>query len=323
MSPNKSRLLAITFAALSVLSAAVVLTPTATAAITPQFTIDSITQPKPIQPDLGSEDVVIKWTYTINTQGAQAIGGVSTSTTLQWDPPACVGDNLGISITGSRTQSVVLQSGTAAPVNSVSGTSTFHIAATQQAPGERPIKCTFTGKVLAPSAGNGQITDSNPGPVEVNIIVKYLGLLTAEVPGGTIQEAGPQKEIRYDLKLTNLGNSLSHVKFELVSPPDAGWLALPPSPTDIGSLQQGAPTNVNTVPFQISTPHHNGWNNADTTMQLKITPESTKDQSPDTEIVIPVIARVRGNYVPGPEPMLLAAALVGAAFVARLARKTE
>jgi hypothetical protein len=308
-------------AALAAVAVATILLPGASAA--PSFSIDQPETPPSIQPDVGGADLTLKWHYDWATQGTQVVGAASTATTLQWDPPKCENDGGGTIITGLRSQVVSFGSATpGAPAQKVDGQSIFRIAATQAAPGERPYRCTFAGYVVAP-AGQTQIGDSNKANVEVLVTVKYFGLLNAEVPL-TVQEGGPQQEIRYDIKLTNLGNAQSYLAFNLIGDVPPGWLAQAPIPTTIQSLQQGATTNQVTVPLIITTPHQNGWNNDAKAFQLKITPSSTKGTGEmGNEIVVPVTARVRGIYVPGPEPILLVGAIVGVAFVARMLRKEE
>ncbi|HEX2066049.1 MAG TPA: hypothetical protein VHI93_04470, partial [Candidatus Thermoplasmatota archaeon] len=190
------------------------------------------------------------------------------------------------------------------------------------APGERPLQCTMKGRVGASSGG--AVAQSNDAEIAIPFSVRYYGLLTATVPT-TIAEAGPQKEIRYDITLTNLGNSNTNINFDLATEIPEGWSPVPPSPLIIGPSQQaGGSDFTKTVSFLVSTPHKNGWNNDQTPFQLKITPASTinPDQK-GNEIAVNVLARVRGVYVPGPEPFLLVAALLGTALVARATRKDD
>lgn len=309
-------------AALAAVAMAALLLPGASAA--PQFSIDQPATPPAIDADVGGADITLKWHYDWATQGTQVVGGVSTATTLQWDPPKCENDGGGTIVTGLRSQVVSFGSATpGAPAQKVDGQSIFRVAATQKAPGETPYKCTFAGYVLAP-AGQTQIGDSNKANVEVLVTVKYMGLLTAEVPL-TVQEGGPQQDIRYEIKLTNLGNAQSKLDFAMVGDVPPGWIAQPPpGGTTIQSLQQGGTTNQVTVPLIITTPHQNGWNNDAAAFQLKITPSTTKTTGAvGNEIVIPVVARVKGIYVPGPEPMLLVGAILGVAMLSRLLRTVD
>lgn len=76
--------------------------------------------------------------------------------------------------------------------------------------------------------------------------------------------------------------------------------------------------------FVVSTPYQNGWNNDETTLVFRLQPVSTNHQdTKGQEVSVNVLARVRGIYVPGPEPMLLVGAILGAALVARLATKKD
>ncbi len=327
MQPNLTRNL-IVFGLTALMAVTLVPMNASAQGASPSFTIDDITTTPagtPVQPDGLGIKVDITWHYDYGGPAIYAVGNVQPSANLVWDIASCTNDNGGTIVTGSLGQSFSLDDdntpSTPAP-SRVDGVSHFTISATRQAPGERLIPCSFKGHVGA-IAGTSQIPESSPDTNGINIQVAYLGILTADVPT-TIQEAGPQKEIRYDIKLTNRGNALSNVKFELVGAVESGWLALAPPPTQIDSLQQGGTTNQATIGFLVSTPHKNGWNNADTGFTLKITPSSTLvKENTGAEVTVPVIARVRGIYVPGPDPILMVGAVLGTALVARLLRKND
>jgi hypothetical protein len=306
------RLLAVCFAAMFF----VTLVPTGSAqAITPSFVINDVKiTPSTVSADTEIARVEVAWRYSLPQSGTEFLGAVTTSTTLQYTPPTC--DRAGILITGPLSQTVVLREGTAAPSGSVTGTSIFSLVATQDAPGETPIRCTFSGKVLA--AGN--VPETPTSQSQGVISVKFLGLLSASVPT-TIKQGGPQKQIRYDIDLTNLGNSLTNVKFALPEESaGGGWKPVAPTELVLQSAQQGGTETTRQVSFLVSTPFKNGWNNKEDTFQLTITPTSTKSEATGNDITVSVLARVRGVYVPSLEPMIMLGAVLAGAMLLRAKR---
>jgi hypothetical protein len=289
--------------------------PTATAQQA-QFSVSAVSACQPVTVNSGSCNVSVPWTYAYGAP-LNSIGAVAQTATLTWDnPPTCPA---GITVTGAFSQLFTLDP---SKTTSIPGTSTFTLTASPDAAGEKPLQCSIKGRVSQIAAG--AVKQSNDDSASIPFSVKYYGLLTATIPT-TISEAGPQKEIRYDITLTNLGNANTNVNFGLAGDAPVGWSPVPPTPLVLGPSQQsGGSDFTKTVSFLVSTPHKNGWNNDQTAFQLKITPASTinTDQK-GNEIAVNVLARVRGIYVPGPEPFLLVAALLGTALVARTVRKSE
>ncbi|MCA1811997.1 MAG: hypothetical protein LC623_08315 [Halobacteriales archaeon] len=319
MHKTLSRLLILTLAASL---AAVVVAPVASAQgpVKPQFTFGLPTVDKStLVADVDVGKITVPGKFTFNTPGTVAGAVAIQSAILKYTKePSC--DKAGTSIIGPTSTPIDLSKATGG-TQTFDTSSSFSISATQLAPGETDIKCSFTAKVTA--LQNNAYSDTDEQSTSLLVKVKFLGLLTANVPN-TIVEAGPQKEIRYEIELTNLGNSLTNVNFNLAGETPEGWSPVPPTPIIMQSQQQGGTEFAKKVNFLIQTPHKNGWNNDEKTFQLKIQPSSTKD--PDqkgNEIAVNVLARVRGIYVPGPEPFLLVAALLGAAMVARLVRRAD
>jgi hypothetical protein len=315
-----NKFLARTLMLLLVASFCLAAIPSASAQTKPKgsFTVGSVTQCAPVTVNAGGCSVKVPWTYNYGGLPLNPTGAVSTTATLSWEQPQCPA---GIVLTGAFSKVVDLQKA-AQGTGSISDSSDFTLTASPDAPGEKPLSCTMKGHVSG-SAG-GTVDPSNDDTASIPFSVKYYGLLTATIPT-TIAEAGPQKEIRYDITLTNLGNANTNVNFALAGDAPTGWSPVPPTPLIIGPSQQsGGADFTKTVSFLVSTPHKNGWNNDQTAFQLKITPGSTinTDQK-GNEIAVNVLARVRGIYVPGPEPLLLVAALLGTALVARSVRKAE
>lgn len=316
MQKTLSRLLVLT---LAVAVASIVVAPMANAqgTVKPQFNFGLPTIDKSVlTADVDVGKITVPGTLTYNTPGTVAGGAVITSAILKYSQdPSC--DKAGVSIVGPTSTIVPLDG--AGSKSTFTTSSSFSISATQAAPGETDIKCTFKAKVIA-LQGNAY-ADTDESTTSLLVKVKFLGLLTANVPN-TIVEAGPQKEIRYEIELTNLGNALTNVNFNLIGDTASGWSPVPPTPIIMQSQQQGGTEFTKKVNFLIQTPHKNGWNNDEKTFQLKIQPSSTKDaEQKGNEIAVNVLARVRGIYVPGPEPMLLLGAILGTALVARMVRR--
>jgi hypothetical protein len=311
----------LTFASLAVLVAASMLVPTVAAQGATSLSLGTpeLSSSAPLVPDTGIMTVDIPWTYTISTVGLFATGAVTTSTTLLWEDPTC--DRNGVLITGALAETIVLSSGATAPESSYTGTSTFTITATQDAPGETQIKCTFQAKVAA--VVGTQVPETETATTTTPMVVEFLGLLSANV-GGTIKQAGPQKQINYQVELTNLGNARTNVNFALSAEASGGWKPVAPTQIVLESTQQGGSEISKNVLFTVSTPFKNGWNNKEDTFQLVITPASTKDpEKVGTAVTVNVLARVRGVYVPSLEPMVLVAAVLGSALLVRMMKSDE
>ena len=259
----------------------------------PTFAIDSVEDPEPILPDIDSATVVVHWTYAFSNAGQAAVALLSPQTTLQWENPECEGDNGGARVIGPLSQVITLVDGNGVPRQSVSGQSNFTVSASLRAPGEVPIKCSLAGKVLAPG-GTTVAPDSNDAEATFRLAVRFVGLLSVEVPQ-RIAEAGPQEEIVYAIELTNFGNSQAVATFEVAHPVDEGWQVQLPAPTVLGARGTGQETG--TVHLMVYTPFREGWNNDETTLQLRISIASTKDGSlKGNDVVVAVLARVRGYY---------------------------
>lgn len=300
---------------------AIVPTPSLAQAGNGQLAPGDFTPPATFRVDLDSPQIKIPYTYSYNTPLVGPSNAVFSTVTVNWDSPAC--DAKGLVFGGSFTQilGVSATPGTGGTTYSAAGTGTFTVQASQDAPGETAINCKFVAKV----AGT-QVVGAAQMSVPVILHVAYRGLLSANVPT-TIAQNGPQKNIQYTIDINNLGNSESNVNFVITDKDTKqkdGWQPIEPAPIILTSANKGGTTNSATVNFVISTPYKNGWNNKETTFQLTIQPLSTKDtsdQGKGTPISVSMLARVRGVYVPGPDVSLVMLVAVGAALLARMARK--
>lgn len=244
----------------------------------------------PLLTDVGSATVTVPWTYTYQPP-TQASAAAASSLTLHWESPTC--DAPGMIVTGSLSQVVSINA--TPPPQSVSGESLFRVRASQDAPGERDITCRFEGYVEA----NGVVPQSPPSGAEATVGVAFRGLLAASVPV-TILEGGPQRVLEYEVQVTNLGNSLTEARFEVVGEAD-GWVPIVPTRLVLESANGNSPAKEPqtsaVVLFKVQTPYNEGWNNREAAFQLKVTPASTRDpeqQGPPT--TVNALARVRGFY---------------------------
>lgn len=283
------------------------------------FSITNIDAPDTaLKPDGVPGVIKVSWEYSFPNQAVTANQALAGATTLNFSPaPSC--NQVGFIITGPTTIPIAIPApGPTTPPKT--GTSNFQIVATSDAPGETPVECTFGAFVEGWGQG-AQVPRAVAQPVKVSVQAAYLGLVSASVPV-TIDEAGPQKQITYAIKLQNLGNSRTFVNFRVTEGTyTEEWKPVAPTQISLESKNQGGTRTAEDAFFLISTPYQNGWNNDETTFQLIIQPQSTKDPAlTGNEVTVNFLARVRGIYVPGPEPLLLVGAIVGSALVLRLRR---
>ncbi|MES2155711.1 MAG: hypothetical protein V4510_11300 [bacterium] len=290
----------------------------------PQLRLEVSPSPPPLAPDGAAGTLTVHWTYEMSpavTAMAETEGNLQ-DTTLHFSPaPRCAA--YGLLVTGATTIPLVLHSPDPTQMKR-EGDATFRVQATSDAPGETPVNCTFTAYVDQWGLDNAVdrtdlAIDSEP------VIVAYRGAVGATVPS-TIAEAGPRKTIDYAIQLNNLGNSRTFVNFNVVDSHSAdGWNPVAPSQTSLESKKQGGTQTTAETHFLISTPYKNGWNNKESTFQLKVWPQSTKDPAlTGDEITVNILARVRGCYgptcvagIPGPEPGLYMVALLAFALASR------
>jgi hypothetical protein len=201
------------------------------------------------------------------------------------------------------------------PAGNATGVGTYELSFDITAPGERPstVLTQFARRLsLAPQAGS-----ANEGSLETLFVVPYHSVLRVE-PLRMDGSARPGEDIRYDLKVTNLGNSQSYLSFELVGDVPEGWVAQTPVPITVQSLQQGASTNQVTVPFVVTA---GSTGAADFT--LRVTPSTTKGTGESgAPVEVTVRAEVRSASAPAadaPLVLLLAGlcAVLGRAWQAR------
>jgi hypothetical protein len=260
------------------------------------FTIGDPVLEGTLHPDRGAVNVTLPWTYN-DPSGTPAMG----AGTLVWDPPACAGDDGGLVVRGVRSQALPAYGPGS---TTVTGTSAFTVSATQAAPGEVPLRCTFAGEVMpsGPSATAGNRRDA----VEITLVVAYLGLITVESLNEVILEGAPGGRLEYAFRIGNFGNARSTVTAEVVGEVPRGWAVQVPPPTDV---ERGGEA---TVAVQVTAPGGIGWVNGASGFSIRLTSSSAGTGAAGNSVEPSVVARVRGC---GADYCLLMPGLVAAAIV--------
>ena len=220
-------------------------------------------------------------------------------------------------ITGST--SVILPIAPSPTAASYPGSGSFNIAVTRAAPGLQQLPCTVTATA---TSLNAQYPAASSAPTPFSVSADYYALVQATV-NTLLKQAGPQKQVPFQVDLTNFGNARTKISFELISEPKSGrWQPLVPTQLYLESPNSGLTPTQNQATFTVSTTYKNGWNNIEGSFQVNMKSEAADvPEKPGDEQLMNFVVRVRGVYVPTLEPLLMLGALVGSAFVARLARK--
>ena len=246
-----------------------------------------------------------------NLQGAAASSVTITATQKTCSPY--------IQVIGALSKSIAVEATNAQGTPKTDKIS-FQVGLKPDAPGLEALLCNFE---LQSREGANAATMPASAPLATSITVKgtYIPLIQANVANGKLKTTGPQKEVPYQLELTNFGNAKTVVTFAITNEPAGGsWEALAPEQVTLNTEQSGL-GNKQTIPFIVSTTYKNGWNNAVGGYTLELTPIAFNDpEQKGTPSQVNVLARVRGVYVPGVEPLVMLAAIVGCALVARMQR---
>ncbi|MHB1261368.1 MAG: hypothetical protein ACYC2H_06600 [Thermoplasmatota archaeon] len=304
-----------------VLLVAFVVVPSAQAQTNANLAANGIptTTPSVIRPGSEAANVKIPFKYSTASNPQNLVGGVSPTVTVTATQKQC---SPYIIIVGSTSTNVQLNPSGAATPAAVPGEIAFQVTLKPDAPGLETLECKFD---LQAAAVNDQaLTASNILPTGITVQGQYVPLIQANVANGKLKSAGPQKEVPYQLELTNFGNAKTVVSFAITNEPSSGkWEALAPEQVTLNSEQSGL-GNKQTIPFIVSTTYKNGWNNAVGGYTLELTPVAFIDpEAKGTPSTVNVLARVRGVYVPGIEPFAMLAALVGSALVLRMQQRDE
>lgn len=302
---------------MAVLAATLVLAQGAHAQVgsTPKIDVTDVTVPSaPIVPELENPAFKVRFSYQLDNQLYDLAGQVNSvaAIKMQFQCPSYV------VITGPST--VLLSISAAPPQAAFNGEGNFNVAIKRTAPGLEQIQCSVT--VQSDPVVNPFIAGSTASQRPFSVSADYYGLLQAKV-ATKLKQAGPQKQVPFELELTNFGNARTQVNFEILnSPGGKKWNALLPDVIILESPNSGQGATTQTATFTVATPFKNGWNNEEGAYTLSIKPEAADNpEKKGSELTANVLVRVRGVYVPGFEPVALLGAVAAAAMLAR--RRTD
>ncbi len=278
---------------------------------TPTLTVDKVNiQSTPIKPQIETPSLVVDFTYTLQNPGlsvpAQAASSVPVTMTFQ-----CLN---GVTITGSSTTLITIEAGQQAK----SGKGNFQVSIPRTAPGLQTIPCSV--KISAAAAGAMPAVPEQT--TQFTVTADYYSLNQVKV-ATKLKQSGPQKQVPFEMEITNFGNARTQYTFELGASPSGKWNAILPEVLLLDSPVSGQGSPTNTAVFTVATPFKNGWNNLEGSYQIVIKPSSADDPTKEgNPLTANMLVRVRGVYVPGLEPVVMLGALLGSALVLRL-RKQE
>lgn len=306
---------------LGVLMAAWVIAPTASAQNT---NLDLTLTPAAIAnlvPESGAATLKATAVYSYTTQ-AQIVSTAAFSSVTVTFKPNCPPS---IIVTGPTTKVLPLTANSQTQGSgggSVDGT--FAITATREAPGLKSIKCTMVASISQPQApaGTNVPTDAS---IDFTVSADYYALVQPKIAKKLVA-AGPDKQVPFAIELTNYGNARTQINFEEGIKPTSGkWELVLPDPIILDSpFGGGEGKTVDTATVTVSSTYKNGWNNAKGAYQIlmKVASADQPDKK-GNDLNANVLVRVRGVYVPGIEPFVMVAAILGSALVLRLQKNDE
>jgi hypothetical protein len=269
-----------------------------------------------IKPETGSVQIKFKIKYSMQSPAQSGVVAVA-STAVVKVTPSC--DDPDVTVLGPGS---VLISIAAGQTTSLSSDLIYTATATRNAPGLQLINCRF--KIKADQLQGTAVPPSAEVDQAFQVTVDYFPYIQAKLTAATL-DAGPQKPIPFSITVSNFGNAQTQVIFELATEIPEKWqnIIMPPALTLDSPNGQGSKTE-DTATFTVNTPYRNGWNNDEQAFTLTMKPYASLDQSKTgTPISVGMFARSKGIYVPGPEPILIGLAVIGAALVAKLARRDD
>jgi len=293
------------------------LAPPATAQTKPTITLTGLSFPDTIPPEIGVQQLKFKVRYQMPNQAQPGLGTVASTVVIALTA-SC--SNPEVHLNGPTATTVTIVAGPTQTFDSPEVI--YQVSASRKAPGLQLIDCTVTAKANEVNAQ--AIPASDAVGQKFDVTVGYFPYISAKLAAASL-DTGPQKALPFSIEVSNFGNADTTVIFALVGQPPEKWInyQLPP-PLPLGSPNSATSATQDTATFTINTPFSNGWNNDEQSFQIQMTPFATvKQDESGTPIQVSVFARSRGIYVPGPEPMLIAFAVVGAALVAKMVRRDE
>lgn len=268
-------------------------------------------------PEIDTAGVTLGFTYKMPNQAFNALG-ISQSTTTATLDLQC--DDSNIIITGPKSTSITL---TPEPTGAGEIEKDFSfgplvVSVTRDLPGLKQIQCNYKAAVGAIGVNNQGVQAATGGDGSFTVSAKFYSVVQAKV-GQQIKQAGPQKDVPFEVQLDNFGNARTQISFEINERPGGSkWQAVVPDDVILDSPASGGAKTSDTAVFTVTTPFKNGWNNEQGTYRLKMKTFAADDPTQEgVELFTNVLVRVRGVYVPSLEPFVMVAAVLGAALVAR------
>lgn len=271
----------------------------------------------PLLPEIDTAGISLGFTYKMPQQAYNALGlsqaTAAASITIQCDDPNII-------VTGPKSTSITLTPGTDAGT-SVEKDFTFGplvVSVTRDLPGLKQIECNYSATVDAVGPTTAGIAQATGGESSFTVSAKFYSVIQSKV-AQQIKQAGPQKDVPFEIQLDNFGNARTQVSFEINERPGSGkWNAVVPGDIILDSPASGGAKTSDTAVFTITTPYKNGWNNEQGTYRLKMKTFAADDPSQEgIELFSNVLVRVRGVYVPSLEPFVMVGAVLGSALIAR------
>jgi hypothetical protein len=266
----------------------------------------------PIKPAIENPSFTTTFKYTLGSpaQSAQQ----ATPNVVVNLVPQC---QSGVVITGAPSTVLTISAGQA----SANGAAPFQISVPRTAPGLTPIACTM--RISSPGVPP-TIGPTAEQSVGFTVTADYYSVNQVKLTS-KLKQSGPQKQVPFDLEITNFGNARTQYNFELTNRPEGGkWNAILPEVLLVESPNSGQGSPTTTTTFTVATPFKNGWNNLEGSYQLTIKPAAADDPSKTgNSLTANMLVRVRGVYVPGLEPFVLLGAVLGSALLLRLRKDDE
>jgi hypothetical protein len=278
------------------------------------FTFDVTGNPgAPVAP-LVTQTFKIDYEFSVGT-GVQNPAGLEGAVTVTF----VINCDPGVTVSGPETDNIVIPPTPGAAGFKESRTLSYQLTVDRDVRALDPLKCGIDGSVATPN----EQTLPAPADVARNFLVQadYFSLIEAKTDL-KLKQGGPQKQIPFNLEITNFGNGQTKINFEVTEKPGGKWQGLAP---DVLLLDEKDGTrSASTVTFTVVTPFKNGWNNEEGAFTILLKPEYSFDNKKSgSEVAVTLVARVRGVYVPSLEPMIMVGAVIGTALVARMMRDDE
>jgi hypothetical protein len=297
----------------AVVAVAVLLAPSTVAQGAPVLDV-TITPPSgQIMPEIESGQLRVNVKYTSSNQVQPLASAQNQQVAINFQ----FNCQFGVVVTGP-TQKFIAVNPAPNSVNQVDAN--FQITIPRSAPGLQAIPCavTTTGSALLQTV----VPAPTPRTDNFQVTAGYYSLSQVQL-ASKLKQSGPQKQVPFEMTITNFGNARTQYTFELGAQPGGKWNALIPEVLLLDSPNSGQGSPTNTAVFTVATPFKNGWNNEEGAYQIVIKPSAADDSSKTgNPLTANMLVRVRGVYVPGLEPFVLLGAILGSALLLRL-RKDE